>query len=616
MAVLDDPRTYGRTRLSFADTADIDEFVLMLDRFERGEISPDEWRRFRLLRGTYGQRQDADAQMLRVKIPQGVIDAAQLEALADVAERYSRGFGHISTRQNMQFHFVPLHDAERAMRHLADAGVTTREACGNSVRNITTCPHAGVARDEIFDVTPYAEAMTRYLLRHPLSSALPRKFKIAFEGCASEDHVATSINDLGWRAMMAPDGSGRRGFRVQVAGGTAIMCRSGASLYEFLPASDILMVAEAVLRVFQRYGDYEHKQRNRLKFLVKAMGWDAWLAAFQRELDEVRAAGGARLPFDPEDPPVEAPPEGERPAAPAIADITALVTASAVKGPGIVPVMQTGDGGPGRERTEWLRTNLRPQKQSEYSQVTVTLVLGDLSAGQMRALALLSRAYADGMVRVTIDQNLVLRWVRSGQVPGLYRRLAAAGLVKPGAGTITDVTSCPGAESCRLAVTQSRGLARLIEDNLQEQSAKLLRDTADVRIKISGCPNGCGQHHVAAIGFQGSIRKIGNRVVPQYFLMLGGGAGQDGASFGRLTAKIPARRVPEAVDRLLRLYEQERTAGETAPAFFHRVDPARAREAVADLEKMTAEDVLPADFIDPGEDHAFSPEVMDGECSA
>jgi sulfite reductase beta subunit-like hemoprotein len=201
-------------------------------------------------------------------------------------------------------------------------------------------------------------------------------------------------------------------------------------------------------------------------------------------------------------------------------------------------------------------------------------------------------------------------------VPGLYRRLAAAGLGKPGAGTITDVTSCPGAESCRLAVTQSRGLARLIEDNLQQQSAKLLRDTADVKIKISGCPNGCGQHHVAAIGFQGSIRKIGDRVVPQYFVMLGGGAGRDAASFGRLTAKIPARRVPEAVDRLLKLYEEERTAGETAPAFFHRVEVARAKAAVADLERMTAEDVLPADFIDPGEDHAFSPEVMDGECSA
>jgi sulfite reductase (NADPH) hemoprotein beta-component len=292
------------------------------------------------------------------------------------------------------------------------------------------------------------------------------------------------------------------------------------------------------------------------------------------------------------------------------------VTASAVKGPGIVPPVQPAEGGPGRERTEWLRTNLRPQKQSEYSQVTVSLVLGDISSGQMRALALLAKAYGDGMVRVTVDQNLVLRWVRSGQVPGLYRRLAAAGLARSGAGTITDVTSCPGAESCRLAVTQSRGLARLIEDNLQQQSTRLLRDTADVRIKISGCPNGCGQHHVAAIGFQGSIRKIGDRVVPQYFLMLGGGAGQDSASFGRLTAKIPARRVPEAVERLLRLYAEERTDGETAPAFFHRVEPARARQAVADLEKMTAEDVLPADFIDPGEDHAFSPGVMDGECSA
>jgi sulfite reductase beta subunit-like hemoprotein len=616
MAVIDDPRTYGRTRLSFADTADIDEFVRMLDRFERAEISPEEWRRFRLLRGTYGQRQDFDAQMLRVKIPQGILDAPQLEALADVADRHSRGFGHISTRQNMQFHFVPLHDVEPAMRHIAEAGLTTREACGNSVRNITSCPYAGVARDEVFDVTPYSEAMTRYLLRHPLSSALPRKFKIAFEGCTSEDHAATSINDLGWRAMMAPDGSGRRGFRVQVAGGTAIMCRSGASLYEFLPASDILMVAEAVLRVFQRYGDFEHKQRNRLKFLVKSMGWEAWHAAFQQELDHVRAAGGAQLPFDPENPPTEAPPNGDRPAPPAISDITALVTATGVKGPGIVPPVQPAEGGPGRERTEWLRTNLRPQKQSEYSQVTISLVLGDISSGQMRALAQLARAYGDGMVRVTVDQNLVLRWVKSGQVPGLYRRLAAAGLARSGAGTITDVTSCPGAESCRLAVTQSRGLARLIEDNLQEQPAKLLRDTADVRIKISGCPNGCGQHHVAAIGFQGSIRKIGDRVVPQYFVMLGGGAGQDAASFGRLTAKIPARRVPEAVDRLLRLYEEERTDGETAPAFFHRVEPARARKALADLESMTADDALPADFIDPGEDHAFSPEVMDGECSA
>jgi sulfite reductase beta subunit-like hemoprotein len=613
MAPTDDSRTLGRSRLSFAKTSDIDEFVVMLDRFERGDITPEDWRKFRLLRGTYGQRQDADAQMLRVKIPQGILDAAHLEALADVAEKYSRGFGHISTRQNMQYHFVKLHDAELAMRLLAEAGLTTREACGNSVRNITSCPYAGVSRDEVFDVTPYAEAMTRYLLRHPLSSTLPRKFKIAFEGC-TDDHAASSINDLGWRAALAPDGSGRRGFRVLVAGGTAIMCRTGASLYEFLPASDILMVAEAVLRVFQRYGDYEHKQRNRLKFLVKTMGWEAWQAAFQKELDEVRAAGGAQLPFDPENPPVETAPV-ERAEAPSISEVVALVNAGAVRGPGIVPIVEVRDGGPGRERTEWLRTNLQPQKQGEYSQVTVSLVLGDLTGGQMRALAALSRAYADGTVRVTVDQNLVMRWVKSGQVPGLYRRLAAAGLARPGAGTITDVTSCPGAESCRLAVTQSRGLARLIEDDLEEQPA-LVRAASDVRIKISGCPNGCGQHHIAAIGFQGSIRKLGDRVVPQYFLMLGGGAGPDGASFGRLTAKIPARRIPEAVNRMLQLYQEEREAGETAPAFFHRVDTARARAAVADLERMTAEEALPPDFIDPGDDHAFNPEVMDGECAS
>jgi len=516
----------------------------------------------------------------------------------------------------VQFHFVKLHDAEPALRRLAESGLTTREACGNSVRNITACPHAGVARDEIFDVTPYAEALTRYLLRHPLSSALPRKFKIAFEGCASEDHAATSINDLGYRAMLAPDGSGARGFRVQVAGGTSIMCRSGASLYEFLPASDILMVAEAVLRVFQRHGDYEHKQRNRLKFLVKKMGWEAWHDEFQRELEDLRASATARLPFDPENPPVEQAPEAERAEPPAIADIAALVGATAVKGPGIVPLRESGDGGPGRERSEWLRTNLRPQKQSEYSQVTVSLELGDITSGQMRAIAALSKAYADGLVRTTVDQNLLLRWVRSGQVPGLYRRLAAAGLARAGAGTITDVISCPGAESCRLAVTQSRGLAKLIEESLEQQSPALLRIASDARIKISGCPNGCGQHHVASIGFQGSVRKLGDRAVPQYFVMLGGGQGQDGAQFGRLTAKIPARRIPEAVERLLKLYEGERAHGESAGAFFHRVDTARARAAVADLEQLTADDVRPQDFIDPGEDHAFNPEVMDGECSA
>src|SRR5947207_2556970 len=234
MSVVDDPKTFGRARLSFASAADIDEFVTTLERYERGEMTPDQWRAFRLVRGTYGQRQAEDAQMLRVKIPQGILTSEQLDALAEVGERYSRGFGHITTRQNVQFHFVKLHDVEPAMRRLAAAGLTTREACGNSVRNITACPYAGVGADERFDVTPYGDALTRYFLRHPLSASLPRKFKIAFEGC-TEDHAKTSIHDIGWRARVQ---DGRRGFRVAVGGGTAILCRSGSVLFEFLPVGE------------------------------------------------------------------------------------------------------------------------------------------------------------------------------------------------------------------------------------------------------------------------------------------------------------------------------------------------------------------------------------------
>src|SRR5258708_4721203 len=281
MSVVDDPKTFGRARLSFADVNDIEEFVATLEKYERGELTADEWRAFRLVRGTYGQRQAEDAQMLRVKIPQGILSSDQLNALAEVGQRYSRGFGHITTRQNVQFHFVKLHDAEPAMRRLAEAGVTTREACGNSVRNITACPYAGVAADERFDVTPYAEAMTRYLLRQPISSSLPRKFKIAFEGCPV-DHAVTAINDLGFYGVLGPDGG--RGFRVTAGGGTAILCTVPTVIHEFLPASEIFRVAQAVLRVFQKLGDYKHKQRNRMKFMIREIGWTRWREEYDREL--------------------------------------------------------------------------------------------------------------------------------------------------------------------------------------------------------------------------------------------------------------------------------------------------------------------------------------------
>jgi sulfite reductase beta subunit-like hemoprotein len=615
MAATEDRDTLGRARLSFADEADIDQFVSVLGRFESGDIGPDEWRAFRLLRGTYGQRQAGDAQMLRVKIPQGILSEPQLNALADVAERYSRGFGHITTRQNVQLHFLKLHDVEPAMRQLADAGLTTREACGNSVRNITACPYSGVAADEPFDVTPYAEALTRYLLRHPLSSSLPRKFKIAFEGC-THDHISSAINDIGWLARVEhEDGRTRRGFTVTVAGGTATMVRAGHVLFDFLPAGEMLNVAEAIVRVFHRLGDYQHKQRNRLKFLVKSLGWDGFRAELERELDAFRASGGASLPFDPERPPVEDPPLPADRQAPSVAEILARADSTRVIGPGIVPHVEPRAHTSPHEFKAWSRTNVRPQKQAGWSMVVVATVLGDLTSSQMRLIGELSSAYADGTVRVTSDQNLVFRWVRSRDVEALYRSLNAAGLSRAGAGTLADVTSCPGAESCKLAVTQSRGLGRLLGDHLHSRP-DLVAAVPGLDIKISGCPNGCGQHHIAGIGFQGSLRKVGGRPAPHYFVMVGGGVADGSTTFGRHAATVPARRCDEAVDRLIGLYREQRTADESPVAFFRRVDVAAVKSTLAGLDKLDPATATVEDFTDLAEDHAFNPEVQEGECSA
>ena len=603
--------THGRTRLSFAKVADIDEFVATLEKFERGEITPDQWRAFRLVRGTYGQRQAEDAQMLRVKIPQGLLTSDQLHTLADIGERYSRGFGHITTRQNIQFHFVKLHDAESAMRMLAEAGITTREACGNSVRNITACPYAGVAQDERFDVTPYAEAMTRFLLRHRLASTLPRKFKIAFEGCPV-DHAAVSIHDLGFTAVVGPDGG--RGFRVVAGGGTAIMCTDAGLLHEFLPASEIFRVAEAVLRIFHERGDYKHKQRNRMKFMIKELGWTRWREEYDRQLTACRLGGEVpTLEIDPPD--TEGKPGWTKDAAPALGQIAQRVTSQKTKGPGIeptiVPVLQAGDEAYAR----WRVTNTRPQKQFGFSLVTATVPLGDLSSEQMRVVGELASAYGDGTVRITIEQDLVFRWVNAVDVRQLYRRLAAAGLGLAEAGTVADVTSCPGAESCRLAVTQSRGLGRLLEESLRARP-DLIEAADGMRIKMSGCPNGCGQHHIATLGFQGSVRRVGSRAVPQYFVMVGGATKANGASFARLAAKVPARRIPEVVARLIDLYKKEKNPGESADDFFARVDVDRVRRGLVPLERMTAADATDDDYIDLAESGQFAPVVMDGECSA
>jgi len=609
MAVVENPMTFGRPRLDFAKQHDIDEFVDMLGKYERGEIAPEEWRRFRLVRGTYGQRQD-NVQMLRIKIPQGIVSSSQMRALAGVASRYSRGFCHVTTRQNIQFHFVPLAVCESAMRELAEEGLTTREACGNSVRNITGCPYAGTSEDEIFDPTPYAEAMTRYFLRHPLSGVLPRKFKIAFEGCRT-DHAFASINDIGLRARIQ---DGRKGFRFTVAGGTSILPVSGYVLYEFLPVEEMLEVAEAVVRVFHRFGDYEHRQRNRLKFTVKTLGWDGFRARFEECLEEFRREGGARLSFDPDA--VQPEPEPSwTPAEPPTLQAVVAAAATPLTGPGIVPgavkLAPLAD-----TYLRWMQANVSRQRQNGYCHVVARLPLGDFTAGQMRVLADLADAYSDGAMRLTVDQNVLFRWVRTASVQPFYDRLVAAGLGAPDAGRLSDVVSCPGAESCRLAVTQSRGLGQVLTEHLSARP-EVVDMVSSGHIKISGCPNGCGQHHIGSIGFQGSVRKVAGRAVPQYFVLVGGGCSDEGvAHFGKVVSKVPVHRLTDAVDRLLALYRDHRDGDEELGAFFRRVPPSMSTDALKDLAQLLPNEVGEQDLIDLGENQAFNPEVMDGECSA
>jgi sulfite reductase (NADPH) hemoprotein beta-component len=605
-----DQITTQRPRRDFSDPRDLGEFVRQLERFERGEIGADEWRAYRLLQGTYSQRQPGDLHMVRTKLPQGVVSADQLEALAEVTEAWSRGFGHISTRQNLQLHFVTARGAEAALRRLDEVGVTSREACGNTVRNVTACPFGGVSAGELFDTTPYAEALTRHFLRHPLGASLPRKFKVAFEGCA-EDHAAAAIHDLGFFARRR---DGRPGFQVRVGGGTAVMPVSARVLVEFLPAGELLAVAEAVIRVFHRLGERQNRAANRLKYLVKKLGFEGFRREVELALADVAGEGVPSLGFDPERPPVEGPPEGPRRAPPTPEVIAARVLAQVPRGPGLVPAVVPVLAPTPAELDAFRRTNVQPQRQPRHVTVTVTVPLGDLTSAQLAVLADLARAYADGTVRFTRTQAVLLRWVLPEEVPALHARLAAAGLGLGGAGTPAAVVSCPGAESCRLAVTHSRGLGRELEAHVRARP-ELTAQAPDLDLKVSGCPNGCGQHHVATIGFQGSARKLGDQAVPQYFVLIGGGLSPEGARFGRLAAKIPARRIPAALDRLVALYASERRPGEGTADFFARLTVEEARRALAGLDQLTAETLTREDLVDLGETAEYRTDTMEGECA-
>ncbi len=600
-------------RASFADAREVDAFAQTLGRHERGELGPDEWRAYRVLRGAYGQRQDG-VHMLRVKIPQGIAGAEQLRALADVAARFSRGFAHVTTRQNLQLHFVASRDLEPAMRRLAAAGITTLGAGGNAVRNVACCPLAGVSPSEVFDPTPYAEAVTRHFLRHPLAACLPRKLKVAFEGCA-EDHAGTAIQDLGFRARVRErGGAALRGFAVTVAGGTSSWCTSGTALVEFLPAKDVLALVEAVVRVFHARGDRQNKQRNRLKFLVKDLGFPAFRALVEEELARVAREGAPALPFDPERPPEETAPAPVRPAPPQPAALASRVAAQATRGPGEPPPLAGGVPPTWGALAAFLGTNVQPQRQPGFSAVTVSLPQGDVRAAQLEALAELACAFGDGTVRFASRGHALLRWVPADHVPALFERLAAAGLGRDGAGSAADVVACPGADACRTAVTRTRDVARLVEARVRSRLGARATGTP-LHVSVSGCPHGCAQHHLAAIGLQGSARKLGGRSVPQYFVLAGGGAGEGGARFGRLVAKVPARRIPEAVERLVALHLSEAARGEPAADFFARAHE-RAKAVLASLEELRVEDARAEDFVEPGATDEFAPASQEGECAA
>jgi sulfite reductase beta subunit-like hemoprotein len=574
---------YGR---DWSDAEEIDSFDRFVEDFHAGRLDADDFKRFRLQHGIYGQRQP-DTQMVRVKIPWGGLTADQLDRLADVAEHTPRGVGHVTTRQNVQFHFVPLAQVPDTMRALAEVGLTTREACGNTVRNVTVGHCAGVCALEAFDPTPYADALARFLLRNPMNQNLPRKFKIAFSGCP-DDTGLTAIHDVGARAVVRPvDGVAVRGFTILLGGGLGPAPQLAQPLEDFTPADDLIATVAAIVRVFDRHGNRDNRNLARLKFVVKKLGIDAVRALVVKERDALRLVLAGAIP-----------------------NITPWLEAA----PPAPPV----NGGPTGPRdagyARWRASNVATQKQPGYVSVHVRLVRGDATAAQFRAVAALVRASADATVRTTNQQNLFVRWVPATALPDVYATLRAADLVAPGAERLVDVTSCPGADTCQLGITSSRGLALAISDTIERELGDLA-DASGLRVKISGCPNSCGQHHIASLGLYGGSRKFHGEAAPTYQLLVGGRTGGE-TRYGTPLARIPARLVPDAVRALLERYRDERGAGEAFDAFTGRVGKERLAEIVAPWTELPPSAETPEAYVDWEATGRFVPETGAGECAA
>jgi sulfite reductase beta subunit-like hemoprotein len=575
---------------------EFDDFQTEATKFLDGQTEEDEFIKFRLKQGVYGQRQ-ADVQMIRVKLPFGGVTPEQMEAFADVVEKYvPLNKGHITTRQNIQMHHVPLLEAEKAIRELGDSGLSSREGCGNTMRNVTGDPWAGVAKDELFDLTPYAGAYVRYFVRHPTTQMMPRKVKTSFDG-GPRDRAISGIHDVAFRARVKQiEGRGEvRGVEMLVGGGTSIMPRKAQVLYDFLELDngEYLKVTEAVMRIFDRQEWLRaNRARARIKVFVDKYGIDELRKQAE---EEMQGEWVTERDFSIEDRLFA---DDERESAPA-------------------PPQSYGSPNGDLSQFERFRAaNVREQKQQGFVTVEAKVTRGDLTPEQFRGLAQIMRDYAGGYARTTVQQNFVLRWVREECVYDVWRALSELGLGEHGSREIDDVVSCPGTDSCKLGITSSMGLNQAVQERIE--SLQITDElTRKLNIKISGCPNGCGQHHVASIGFTGASIKVGEHTIPAYIPHVGGVFEGGDVQFGtRLKLRLPSKRVPDAIERWIGQYEANRNDGEEWNEYLTRVGTGELEAQVKDLS-------MPVDFgletmnqfIDWNRDVPFEVIRGEGECA-
>ncbi|OGX28995.1 MAG: hypothetical protein A3B78_04145 [Omnitrophica WOR_2 bacterium RIFCSPHIGHO2_02_FULL_67_20] len=565
--------------------AEIRHLERQIERLDRRELDPELFKKLRLQYGIYSMRRSPTGYMVRVKVRLGIITPEQLEALAAICETFTPSrSAHLTTRQAVQLYGIERREVPTLLRRLAAAGLTTREASGNVVRNVTLCPFAGVSADEPFDITPYAQAVSDYLLRNPLTQMLPRKVKIAFEGCAI-DHARTPIHDLGVVAALQGD---QPGFRIYAGGGLGPVPRMAQLVEPWTSAEYLLPTIEAILRVFDRFGERRNRARARLKFLVEQLGWEEFRKRVLEERPVVWATqSGYSLTVAPQ-PLDESPPK---------------VSAAAPTAPRGLNAMMV-------ER--WAGTNVIPQKQQGLHSVLIRVPLGDVTAAQLRGLAALMRRYAGG-ARFTNEQNILLRSVLEGMLGFVYEEAGRLGLAEAGAGRLVDITRCPGADTCLSAVTHPRGLAEALEQ-LFHNGLSPWAD-ATLSIKISGCPNSCGHHHIADLGFFGMSVKVGARHLPCYQMLVGGCTAEGQATFGTRLLRLPARRAPEAVKRLMNVYQEQKQPDERFAAFADRVGLESLERALADLADLTEAASQPELFIDVGDTDPFILEAGKGECA-